>query len=70
MNFTYDIPEEIVPALKTQVVDLSADLKLELDNRIAILLQKAREEALIRTEGSIDVPALVVTAGMEPMEKV
>ena len=68
MLFTYDIPEEIVPALKTQVADLAADLKRECDNRIAILLQKAREEALIRTAGSIDVPALVVKAGMKPME--
>ena len=68
MIFTYDIPDEIVPALKIQVADLAATLKLELDNRVAILLQKAREEALIRTAGGIDVPALVVTAGMKPME--
>ena len=68
MIFTYDIPEEIVPALKTQVADLSADLRQEVQNRIGILLQKAREEALLITAGSIDVPALVVTAGMKPME--
>ena len=68
MKFTYDISDDVVTAVETQVEDLVADLGREVGARIAILLQKAREAALIKTAGSIDVPALVIAAGMKPLK--
>lgn len=38
----------------------------EVEARISILMQSAREEALRKTAGDIDVPALVVAAKLTP----
>ena len=66
MKFTYTIPDKIIKALETQVVDIAEDLKREVEARIAILMQKAREAALMKTSGGIDVPALVAAAKLTP----
>lgn len=65
MIFNYEVDDAIVTACETQVEDLQEALTQEVEARIKILLQKAREEAMVKTAGEIDIPALVQAAGMK-----
>ena len=70
MIFTYEIADKIVPALETQVENVEAFLQGVCRRRIKGLLQAAREEALQKTAGEVDVPALVQAAGMKKKQRV